>query len=397
MSDSAKDKRGRGTKAVHAGELLDKEHGSVNTPIYQTSTFYYPTSDPRTWEGITPEGTYIYTRHGNPTIHAAEEKLAALERAESGLVFSSGMAAITSTILSIVGAGDHVVAIEDLYGGTFNFIKHELPRLGVEVTMTPAGDIQAMEKAITKRTKLLYIESPTNPLLRLVDIHQVAEVGRRYGVLSMIDSTFATPINQNPIELGIDLVAHSCTKYLNGHSDLIAGAVVGRKELIQPIEKKRILYGGSIDPVGAFLLIRGMKTLHVRMDRHNHNAMEVASFLATHPKVAAVHYPGLESHPQHALAKRQMRGYSGMVSFEVAGGRKEAEATLEHFKIIKKATSLGGVDSLASMPLNSSHSGLSPQERAKFGIKDSLIRLSVGIEDIEDLKWDLDQALTGKG
>ncbi|MGD1061103.1 MAG: aminotransferase class I/II-fold pyridoxal phosphate-dependent enzyme [Methanomassiliicoccales archaeon] len=386
-------KRAVATRAVHAGDMLDNEHGAVNTPIYQTSTFFFPTEDRSTWDGKVPEGTYIYSRYGNPTIAAAEKKLASLECGEGAIVFSSGMAAITSTILSIVGKGDHVVTIEDLYGGTFNFMNHELPRLGVDVKMVPSSDLDTMERAITPTTKLLYIETPTNPLLKIVDIERVAKIGRKHGVLTMIDSTFATPINQNPITLGIDIVAHSCTKYLNGHSDLIAGAVIGPKKVLEGVDAKRKQYGGALDPMGAYLLIRGMKTLDVRMRRHNENATAIAKFLESRMDVARVYYPGLDSHPQHTLAARQMRGFSGMVSFEVKGGRKEAEEALRSFKLIKRATSLGGVDSLASMPLNSSHASLTPVEREKAGILDSLIRLSVGIEDPADLMEDLEQAL----
>ena len=393
MSDKRKRFKGASTTAVHAGELPPSQ-GEVVTPIYQTSTFYFPTSDPSTWEGKVPDGSYIYTRWGNPTIRAAEEKLAQLEGAERGLLFSSGMAAITSTILCFVGKGDHLVSVEDIYGGTYSFIRSELPRLGVEVTFVDSTDPDELARAIRPNTRLVYLESPTNPLLKLVDIRRAARIAKGRGIKSMIDSTFATPINQKPIDMGVDLVAHSCTKYLNGHSDLIAGAVLGRQEDIESISKKRILYGGSMDPLGAFLLSRGLKTLAVRMERHNRNGAEIARFLESHPKVEGVHYPGLESHPQHALAKEQMSGFGGMVSFEVRGGRKAAEKALRSFQIIKMATSLGGVDSLASMPLNSSHSSLTLEERQRLGIKDQLIRLSLGIEDAEDLMQDLDLALS---
>jgi cystathionine beta-lyase/cystathionine gamma-synthase len=385
--------RAMATRAVHAGDMLDNEHGSVNTPIYQTSTFFFPTEDERTWEGKVPDGTYIYSRYGNPTIAAAEKKLASLECGESGVLFSSGMAAITSTVLSIVGKGDHIVTIEDLYGGTYAFMRHELPRLGVEVTMVGSADLEAMEGAIRPETKLLYIESPTNPLLRINDIERVARLGKEHGILTMIDNTFATPINQNPLAAGMDLAVHSCTKYLNGHSDLVAGAVIGSRKVLEGVDAKRKQYGGALDPMGAYLLIRGMKTLDVRMQRHNENATAIAKFLEGRNDVRRVYYPGLPSHPQHSLAAKQMRGFSGMVSFEVRGGRKEAEAALRSFRLIKRATSLGGVDSLVSMPLNSSHSLLSPEERAEAGIRDSLIRLSVGIEDPADLMEDLGQAL----
>jgi cystathionine beta-lyase/cystathionine gamma-synthase len=266
--------------------------------------------------------------------------------------------------------------------------------MGVEVTFVDSTDTGAMERAIRPNTKLLYLESPTNPLLKLVDIRAAARVARAKGIKSLIDSTFATPINQRPIDLGVDLVAHSCTKYLNGHSDLIAGAVLGGKEDIEAISKRRILFGGSMDPLGAFLLIRGLKTLAVRMERHNLNGLRLAGFLESHRGVERVHYPGLSSHPQHSLAESQMSGFGGMVSFEVRGGRRAAERALRSFQVVKRATSLGGVDSLASMPLNSSHSSLSPQERERLGIHDQLIRLSAGIEDAEDLEDDLDQALS---
>ena len=392
MTETRKRFKGRSTTAVHAGELPPCK-GEVVTPIYQTSTFFFPTQDPSTWEGKVPEGSYIYTRWGNPTIRATEDKLAALEGAERGLLFSSGMAAITSTMLAFVGKGDHVVSVEDVYGGTFSFLRSELPRLGVEVSLVETTDPEAIARAIRPSTKLVYLESPTNPLLRLVDIRAAVKVAKEHGVRTMIDSTFATPINQRPIDLGVDLVAHSCTKYLNGHSDLIAGAVLGREEDIESISKKRILYGGSLDPLGAFLLFRGLKTLAVRMERHNRNGQEIAQFLESHPKVERVHFPGLTSHPQHALARSQMSGFGGMVSFEVRGGRAMAEKALRAFQVIKMATSLGGVDSLASMPLNSSHSSLTPQERQRIGIKDQLIRLSLGIEDPEDLREDLERAL----
>ncbi len=392
MSQQRKRFKGMSTTAVHAGELPPSQ-GEVVTPIYQTSTFFFPTQDPSTWEGKVPDGSYIYTRYGNPTIRATEDKLSALEGSERGLLFSSGMAAITSTILSFVGKGDHLVSVEDIYGGTYNFIRSELPRLGVDTTFVDTTDPDAISKAIRPNTKLIYLESPTNPLLKLVDIKAAAEIAKDRGIMSMIDSTFATPINQKPIDLGVDLVVHSCTKYLNGHSDLIAGVVLGKAHDIEHIYRKRILFGGSMDPLGAFLLFRGLKTLALRMDRHNRNGMEVARFLESHPRVERVHYPGLTSHPQNGLAKAQMSGFSGMVSFEVRGGRGAAEKALRSFEVIKRATSLGGADSLASMPLNSSHSALTPQERQRLGIKDQLIRLSLGIEDAEDLKMDLENAL----
>ncbi len=388
------DRKGRSTRSVHGGELNKDCMGAVTTPIFQTSTFYFPTDDPISWEGKVPEGSYIYSRHGNPTITAVEGKMASLENAQAAVAFSSGMAAISTTILSLLKKGDRLVSIEDLYGGTFNLMRNELPRFGVEVQMVSTTDAKAMARELEAGASLVYLESPTNPLLKLVDIKTTVELAHSVGAKVMIDSTFATPINQNPLDLGVDVVVHSATKYLNGHSDLVAGVVVGGKEDMERVYKNRIVYGGSLDPMGAFLLMRGLKTLDVRMERHNRNGMEVARFLEGHQKVERVHYPGLLSHPQHGLAERQMRGFGGMVSFEVAGGRAGAEGLLRSLRLIKRATSLGGVDSLVSMPLNSSHSLLAPEERQRLGIKDSLVRLSVGIEDAQDIIEDLEEGLS---
>ena len=392
-SEKSSESWGRSTRSVHGGELSKDCHGAVTTPIFQTSTFFFPTDDPVTWEGKVPEGSYIYSRWGNPTIAAVEAKLASLENAQGAVVFSSGMAAISSTLLAMLRKGDRLISIEDLYGGTFSLMRDELPRLGVEVRMVKTTDVEAMERELKKGAGAVYLESPTNPLLKLVDLKTVTEMAHSVGAKVIIDSTFATPINQTPIDLGVDIVVHSATKYLNGHSDLIAGAVTGSKEDMERVAKKRILFGGSLDPMGAFLLMRGMKTLDVRMERHNHNALEVARFLENHNKVERVHYPGLPSHPQHELAERQMRGFGGMVSFEVAGGRAGAERLLRSVRLIKRATSLGGADSLVSMPLNSSHSSLTPAERERLGIRDSLVRLSVGIEDVQDIIDDLNRGL----
>lgn len=386
--------KGMSTAAVHSGEAKDEEFGSVNVPIFQTSTFYFPTEDPRTWEGQVPDGSYIYTRYGNPTIRAAEDKIAYLEGADKGLIFSSGMAAIAATLMTLLGDRDQLVSVEDVYGGTFNLMKNEFSRLGVQIKFVDSTKTSEIIAAITDKTKVVYLESPTNPILKLVDIPAVAKAAHDKGATVVIDNTFATPVNQNPISMGVDVVVHSCTKYLNGHSDLIAGAVVGKSAMIDSIWKKRVVFGGSLDPIGAYLLIRGMKTLVIRMARHNENGKAIAKYLEDHRKVERVYYPGLASHPQHELASRLLRGFGGMVSFEVAGGRDAAENVLRSLSLIKKATSLGGVDSLASMPLNSSHAALSPSDRTRLGIKDSLIRLSIGIEDVEDLKEDIDQALS---
>jgi len=385
-------KKGLSTRCVDSGERKGVL-GSVNTPIFQTSTFFYPTEDEATWRGELPPGTYIYSRHGNPTIQAAEEKIAALEGAEKALVFASGQAATSAAVLSLLSKGDRLVSMEDIYGGTYNLFKNDLTRFGVEVNFVPSVRTDDIVAALKPGTKMLWLETPTNPLLKLVDIKAVCEEARRMGVITIVDSTFASPINMNPLELGADIVMHSCTKYLNGHSDLLAGALAGRADLMHEVWKRRVTMGGVIDPLGAFLLLRGMKTLAVRMRQHNENGMMVATHLQAHPRVQWVHYPGLPSHPQYDLATRSLRGFGGMVSFEVKGGIRSAENIMKAFKLINRASSLGGVESLASMPLNTSHIAFSPEERRRLGIADSLIRLSVGIEDAQDLMDDLDQAL----
>jgi len=387
-----KPSHGPSTRAVHAGELVGIT-GSVNTPIIQTATFYYPTDNEATWKGELPDGTYIYSRHGNPTIRAAEQKIASLEGAEEALVFASGMAATTAIALSLLSKGDRVVSMEDIYGGTYNLFKNELPRFGIDADFVASVRTEEILAALDKRTKLLWLESPTNPLLKLVDVAALAKGAHEMGVQVVIDNTFASPINQNPLTMGADLVMHSCTKYLNGHSDLVAGAVAGKKSLTQEIWKRRVTLGGNLDPMGGFLLIRGMKTLAVRMQRHNQNGMAVATFLQSHEKVQKVHYPGLPSHPQYDLARRSLRGFGGMVSFEVKGGQKAAFKVMRSLRMIALAPSLGGVESLASMPLNTSHVAFSPEERKRLGINDSLIRVSAGIEDAEDIIDDLDRAL----
>jgi cystathionine beta-lyase/cystathionine gamma-synthase len=303
------------------------------------------------------------------------------------------MAAISTALLTFLEKGDRVVSVEDIYGGTYNLMVNHLRKLGITVDFAPTTDTARLIDAITPGTKVVYLETPTNPLLKLIDVPAVAKAAHEAGAMVMIDNTFATPINQQPLEMGVDLVLHSCTKYLNGHTDLIAGAAIGRTADIEAMGRKRIVMGGALDPMGAFLLSRGIKTLAVRMERHNYNGLAIATYLESHSLVDKVHYPGLDSHPQHRLAERLMAAYGGMVSFEVKGGRKNAEKMMQRCQVVKMATSLGGVDSLISMPLNSSHAAVPPQERARLGIKDNLVRLSVGIEDVQDIADDLDQAL----
>ncbi|MCX6650425.1 MAG: aminotransferase class I/II-fold pyridoxal phosphate-dependent enzyme [Methanomassiliicoccales archaeon] len=385
--------KGMSTRSVHDGDLSMRYEGAINTPIFQSSTFAFPTENPRTWEGEVPKGTYIYSRYSNPTVKAVEDKLASLEGGEAALCFSSGMGAISTALLSFLQKGDRMVAMQDLYGGTYSLLKNEMPKMDIEVGFVPTTSAEELCAAIDNRTKLVYLESPTNPLLKLIDIREVCRLAKEKGCIVMIDNTFATPILQRPLSMGVDVVLHSATKYLNGHSDVIAGFAVGSNENMEKVHAKRKVLGPILDPLPAYLLGRGMRTLELRMSRHVSNATTVAGFLESHPQVSKCIYPGLRSHQDHELAKKQMDGFGGMVTFEVKGGRKAAERALKRFQIIASASSLGGVESLASMPINTSHTAFSKEERSKLGIGDGMIRLSVGIEDAEDLCQDLDQAL----
>ncbi|UCD92564.1 MAG: aminotransferase class I/II-fold pyridoxal phosphate-dependent enzyme [Methanobacteriota archaeon] len=380
-----KAKQGLSTKCVHAGKIECGRVAPVASPIFQTSSYYYPTE-----EG---EG-YIYTRHGNPTQEIAEDRIAALEGAQAGLVFSSGMAAITTTVLSTVGEGGHLIAFEDLYGNTYTFFRSELKRFGIDVTFIKTKDASRIGRFFRSNTKAVFFESPTNPLMRVLDISRVSQAAHKWSAKAIIDNTFATPINQRPLELGVDIVVHSGSKYLNGHSDVISGLVAGSKKDLHEIEELRTTMGGCLDPNAAYLLQRGMMTLCVRMAKHNENGLKVAEFLENHKKVNKVHYPGLPSHPDHELAKSMMHGFGGMLSFEIKGRRREANRFLNELKLLLAATSLGGAETLISVPAETSHSYLSRRERLGLGIKDNLVRMSVGIEDFEDIKKDLNQALS---
>jgi cystathionine beta-lyase/cystathionine gamma-synthase len=377
-------KRGKSTESVHAGKFECGRVAPVSSPIFQTSTYYYP-----------KEGSagYIYTRLGNPTQEVAEDKIAALEGAQEGLVFSSGMAAITTTVISLLGKGDHLIATEDLYGNTYTFLRNELKRSGIELSLIKSENAKRIERYFRKNTRGIFLETPTNPLLKVIDIQNLARAAHKKNIKIMVDNTFATPINQRPLELGADVVIHSGSKYLNGHSDVIAGLVAGNRKDLEKIEEMRTTLGGSLDPHAAFLLQRGMMTLAVRMHRHNENGLRVAEFLEGHKKVNRVNYPGLQSHQSHELATEMMSGFGGMLSFEVKGRRKDANRFLRSLKLLLAAPSLGGVETLISIPAETSHSYLSRKERLGQGIKDNLIRVSVGIEDFEDIKKDLNQAL----
>jgi len=378
------------TQAVRAGTDLSKKNAALATPIYQTSTF--EVADNEEQLRMTPTDTF-YTRYGNPTNTVAEKAIAELEGTERALLFASGMNAITTSVLALLKAGDHVVAQRDIYGGATKFLGQWLPKLGIETTFVDTTEYEQHERAIRPNTKLLYLESPTNPTLRVVDVRRAVSIAKKHNLLTMIDSTFATPINCRPAEFGIDLVMHSGTKYFGGHHDLICGIVAGREELIDKIHGTRTTLGGAMDPHAAFLLLRGIKTIAVRVQRQNENALKVARFLSQHPAVRSVHYPFLESHPQHALAISQMSGGGGMVSFEVEGTGEEARQLSESLNLFTLAPSLGGVDSLVCIPVLTSHAMIPAEHRQKMGVTEQLIRLSVGIEHADDLIADLEQAL----
>jgi cystathionine beta-lyase/cystathionine gamma-synthase len=378
------------TQSVRAGVDLSKKNGPLATPIYQTSTFEVSDSEQQVRATHTDR---FYSRYGNPTNTVAEKAIAELEGVDAALVFSSGMSAITTTALALLKAGDHVVAQRDIYGGSTKFFSTVLPRFGVETTFVDTTEYGQHARAIRPNTKLLYVESPTNPTLRVIDLRRIAELARKHNLVSMIDSTFATPINTRPAEFGIDLVMHSGTKYFAGHGDLICGIVCGRQDLIDRIHEARTTFGCNMDPHGAFLLLRGMKTLAVRMQRHNQNTQRIAEFLSQHPKVRSVNYPFLNSHPQRPVAAQQMQGGGGVLSFEVDGTGEDARRLAESLTLFTLAPSLGGVDSLVTIPVLTSHAMISAEHRQKMGVTDQLIRLSVGIENADDLIADLDRGL----
>lgn len=382
------------TEAVRGGTSRgtgkDKKNGPLATPIYQTSTF--EVTDMQEQLRLTDSDTY-YTRYGNPTSTVAEKAIAELEGADAALLFSSGMAAITTSILALVKSGDHIVAQRDIYGGVIKFLSEWLPKMGIETTFVDTNDIEQHERAIRLNTKLLHIESPTNPNVRVVDLEKIAALAHKHELITTIDSTFATPINCRPAEWGIDLVLHSGTKYFGGHSDIMCGIAAGRRDLIDQIHHARTTLGGCMDPHAAFLLLRGVKTLAVRVERQNESALRIAEFLSQHPKVARVHYPLLKQHPDYAIARKQMKGAGGVLSFEVEGSGADACRVVEALNLFTLAPSLGGVDSLVTIPVLTSHYMIDPELRRKMGVTEQMIRLSVGIEHVEDLIADLEKGL----
>jgi len=378
------------TKAVRGASDLEKKNGPMATPIYQTSTFEVADNDQQL--RVTPTD-HFYTRYGNPTNTVAEQTIAQLEGVDAALTFASGMGAITTTIMALLKSGDHIVAQRDIYGGATKFFTQWLPKMGIETTLVDTTEYDQHARAIRPNTKLLYVESPTNPAVRVVDLKKIAALARQHDLLSMIDATFGTPINQRPAEFGIDLIMHSGTKYLAGHSDLICGVVSGNSSLIDKIHSTRTTLGNCMDPHASWMLIRGLKTLAVRVARQNDNALRVAEFLSQHAKVGRVHYPFLKSHPQHAIAREQMSGGGGMVSFEVEGSGDDARRLTESLRLFTLAPSLGGVESLVSIPVLTSHAMIEPEQRRKMDVTEQMVRLSVGIENADDLIADLEHAL----
>jgi cystathionine gamma-synthase len=391
--EPAKKPLGPSTVSVHGGEPRPKLAHSLTTPIVQTATY--------TWGNTQELKDYFdgkiegidYGRYGNPTQAVAEAKLCALEGAGGCLLFASGMGAMTTALFAMLSRGTHVVVTDDSYRRTRQFLNQILSRYGIEVSTVPAGDYEALEDAIRPTTRVLVSESPTNPYNRVLDLERFAAIGRKHRLKTIIDATFATPYNVRPLEWGVDLVMHSATKYLGGHNDLLAGAVLGSRDLVDGIRALQATTGATVDPFAAYLLVRGLKTFALRMERQNTNAQAIAEFLAGHPKIAAVHYAGLRSHPEHEVARKQMRGFGGVVSFEVRGDLDAASRVVDACTIPHIAASLGGVESLIEQPAIMSFYELSTEERFEIGIKDNLIRLAVGIEDADDLIADLAQAL----
>jgi len=381
------------TTAVHGGEKRPRPGNAITTPIFQTATYVFrDTAELVDYMSGNTEREE-YGRYGNPTQRIAEEKCAALEGAEAGLGFASGMAAITTALFAVLSQGQHVIMTDDCYRRTRQFCRGMLGKFGVEVSIVETGDYDALEAAVTPRTRVLISESPTNPYMKVVDLERIADIGRRHRLLTIIDSTFATPINQQPIAYGIDLVLHSATKYLSGHNDVLGGVILGRRETIEAIRECQGVLGGILDPHAAYLLIRGLKTLPLRVSHQNASALRIAEMLAGHPRVDRVHYCGLASHPGHDIARRQMSGFGGVVSFEIKGDLDTTSRIVDAVEIPQIAPSLGGVESLIEQPSLMSFFELTTEERLQIGIKDNLIRLSVGLEDADDLIGDLRRAL----
>ncbi len=385
--------KGPATELIHAGEVDRTTAVPLTTPIYETTTFVFDNAEEVRAYNEGRSSKHLYSRYTNPTVVSVEQKLAALDRAEAALTFSSGMGATVTILMAHVKAGDEVICGAAIYGGTLHLLQDLLANFGVTPRFVSLDELANLEQVIGDRTKLVWFESPINPTLRCVDIRRVAEACRSRGVMSVIDNTFACPMNQQPLALGVDLAMQSTTKYLNGHSDVTGGMVSGPKTLVAPIEKARRLIGTVMDPHPAYALGRGLKTLPLRVERHNANARAVAEFLTADRRVSQVYYPGLPSHPDHDIAARQMLGFGGMVCFDLDGKYDRAARCYDRLQIVKRAASLGGVESLVSMPVLTSQWGHSEEQLCAAGVTKGMLRLSVGLEDADDLIADLDQAL----
>ena len=388
-------KYGLGTTAIHAGTLKNL-YGTLAMPIYQTSTFIFDSAEQGGRRFALEEAGYIYTRLGNPTTTVLENKIAALEEGEAGVAMSSGMGAISSTLWTVLKAGDHVVTDKTLYGCTFALMNHGLTKFGVEVTFVDTSNLDEVKKAMKENTRVVYLETPANPNLKIVDLEGVCKVAHTNpNTLVIVDNTFATPYMQKPLKLGVDVVVHSATKYLNGHGDVIAGLVVTNKELADQIRFVGLkdMTGAVLGPQEAYYIIRGLKTFEIRMERHCKNARTIADFLNKHPKVEKVYYPGLESHPGYEIAKKQMKDFGAMISFELKGGFEAGKTLLNNLKLCSLAVSLGDTETLIQHPASMTHSPYTKEEREAAGITDGLVRLSVGLENVEDIIADLEQGL----
>ncbi|MGB9236092.1 MAG: cystathionine gamma-synthase family protein [Terriglobales bacterium] len=388
---------GLGTKAVWSGEQSEHWAGATQVPVALSVSFGYSTVEEWLEVALGKRAGHIYGRNTNPTVAAFEDKVRDLEGAEAATSFASGMAAISNTLFTLLSPGDRVVSIQDTYGGTNKLFVEFLPRFQIKVSLCDTTDHEAIETAIAQGCKLLYLETPTNPTIKVVDIARLAEAAHRSGALVVVDNTFATPINQQPLQLGADLVVHSATKFLGGHADALGGVVCGPKDLVQRIYHFREINGACLEPMSAYLLLRGMKTLQLRVRRQNENALQIARFLEAHPRVAKVFYPGLTSHGNHEIARRQMTGFGGVLSFELEGGFDTVKSFLPRLRYANLAANLGAVETVAGPPATTSHVESTAEERAASGIPEALIRYSAGIEDVEDLIADLRQALDSLG
>ncbi len=386
-------KTGRGTLAVWAGEDEYLLQGATQVPVVHSVSFGYHDVDEWREVAVGKAQGHIYGRNTNPTVTVFEEKLRELEHAEAATSFATGMAAISSTLFTLLSPGDRIVSVKDTYGGTNKIFLEFLPRFNMDVELCDTTDFEAIEAEIAKGCQVLYLETPTNPTCKIMDIARLAKAAHAVGATVIVDNTFATPINQNPLSLGADLVIHSATKYLGGHADALGGAVCGPRELVEKIFHFREINGATLHPEAAYLLLRGMKTLELRVERQNASAMTIARHLQGHQFIKQVNYPGLETHPGHAIAARQMRGYGGMLSFELAGGFDAVRVFLPKLRFAHRAANLGAVETVVAPPATGSHVELTAAERAAMGIPEGLVRYSTGIEDVEDLKADLEQAL----